>query len=121
MKKFLRFFGKYRGFRVRDWYKHQRLVVTFVLFSPILFGIGSYVYFHNVEVSAYVQENMLVRVPLALGILLVLFLAVLKIEIEIEKHLVFFTRLRSLYFLSMEKWAGYKQVFQCLSAGVPQR
>ena len=98
MKKYLRFSGKYRGFRVRDWYKHQRLVVTFVLFSPILFGIGSYVYFHNVEVSAYVQENMLVRVPLALGILLVLFIAVLKIEIEIEKHLVFFTRLRSLYF-----------------------
>ena len=99
MKKFLRFFGKYRGFRVRDWYKHQRLIVTFVLFSPILFGIGSYVYFHDVEVLAYLQENMLVRIPLALGVLFVLFLVVLKIEIEFEKYLVFFTRLRSLYFL----------------------
>lgn len=27
---------------------------------------------------------------------------------------------RSLYPLSVAKWAGYKQVFQCLSAGVAQ-
>ena len=99
MKKFLRFFWKYRGFRVRDWYKHQRLIVTFVLFSPILLGIGGYVYFHDGEVLAYFQENVLIRVPLVLGVLIILFLVALKIEIELEKHVVFFTRLRSLYFL----------------------
>lgn len=98
MKKFLRFFWKYRGFRVRDWYKHQRLIVTFVLFSPILLGIGGYVYFHDGEVLAYFQENVLIRVPLVLGVLIILFLVALKIEIELEKHVVFFTRLPIVFF-----------------------
>lgn len=99
MKKFFKSIWTYRGFRVRNWYKNQRLVMTSLLLLPVMLMSGFFIFFKLSFLTAFYSTDYLVKVPVTLFILILLVLGFYILEIKLEKKVVFFTRLRSLHFL----------------------
>lgn len=99
MKKFFKSIWTYRGFRVRNWYKNQRLVMTLLLFLPVILMSGFFIFFKLSFLMAFYATDYLVKVPVTLLILILLVIVFYILEIKLEKKVTFFTRLRSLYFL----------------------
>lgn len=99
MKKFFKSIWTYRGFRVRNWYKNQRLVMTSLLLLPVMLMSGFFIFFKLSFLTAFYSTDYLVKVPVTLFILILLVLGFYILEIKLEKKVIFFTRLRSLHFL----------------------
>ena len=99
MKKFFKSIWTYRGFRVRNWYKNQRLVMTSLLLLPVMLMSGFFIFFKLSFLTAFYSTDYLVKVPVTLFILILLVIGFYILEIKLEKKVVFFTRLRSLHFL----------------------
>lgn len=99
MKKFLKSIWTYRGFRVRNWYKNQRLVMTFLLLLPVIVMSGFFIFFKLSYLMVFYATNYFVKVPITLFCIILFVIMMYLLEIKLEKRFVFFTRLRSLFFL----------------------
>lgn len=99
MKKFFKSIWTYRGFRVRNWYKNQRLVMTFLLLLPVILMSGFFIFFKLSFLMVFYATNYFVKVPITLFCIVLLVIMICLLEIKLEKRVVFFTRLRSLFFL----------------------
>lgn len=99
MKKFVKSIWIYRGFRVRNWYKNQRLAMTFLLLLPVIMMSGFFIFFKLSFLMVFYATNYFVKVPITLFCIILLVIMMYLLEIKLEKRVVFFTRLRSLFFL----------------------